>query len=81
MMPGSDLTPASWAAITKGEADASEFVERRPSLVYGIRRPMKKIVPTKKRRMRQKVFLIAEGTTLRGLAHSAAATPTSSVPW
>ena len=50
--PGRTLTPARFAAMTKGEAVALEAEERRSSLVYGTRRPMKKTVKTKKNRMR-----------------------------
>ena len=81
MIPGRTLTPASLAAMTKGEAVASEAEERRSGFVYGTRRPMAKMVTTKKKRILQNVFLIAAGTFLRGFSVSPAAIPTNSVPW
>ena len=74
-------TPASFAAMTKGEAVASEAEERRSGLSWGTRRPMKKIVPMKKNKIRQKVLRMAAGTFLRGFSVSPAAIPTNSVPW
>ena len=49
--PGRLETPASLAAMTKGEAVALVSLERRSSLSYGTRSPMKKIVKTKKKRI------------------------------
>lgn len=80
MSPGRVFTPASLAAITKGEAEASEPPESKSGLSYGTKRPMKNILKTKKKRIRMKVFLIAAGTFLRGFSVSPAAIPTSSVP-
>lgn len=81
MRPGSVLMPASFAAITKGLADASDPPDNNCGLSYGTKRPMKKIVPMKKNRIRKNVFRIAAGTFFRGFSVSPAAIPTSSVPW